>query len=475
MYLWSFYAIPMKDLTKGSELRVILSFAFPMLIGSLFQQFYNIVDRVIVGNFVGHEALAAVGSSFPLIFVLISMVIGISNGINIVISQYFGAKDFIKVKLAIDTMYIFVFFSSILMTVIGLLLSKYVFEWIKTPDEVIPQATLYFNIFVSGFILMFGFHATSAILRGLGDSKTPLYFLIVSTVVNIFLDWLFIGPFGWGVAGAAYATIISQGVALVLAIIYLKKVGSIIKFKFWNFQFDKAIFVSSIKIGIPSGMQTTFVALGGIVLFRIVNDFGTETIAAYSAAMGIDALASQPAMVFAAALSVFVGQNIGANKLYRVKKGLRHTWIMSTIVSLVVTTVVVIFSAPIMRLFSDNADVIRIGQNYLTIVCAFYVIFSSMFVTNGVMRGAGATIIPMFVTLISIWILRLPLSWIFSHGFDIFGWHFPAMGPNGIWWGIPIAWTFGAIASFIYYLSGRWKRFAVVKHVEEVPKKPNYN
>ncbi|MFO7722380.1 MAG: MATE family efflux transporter [Bacteroidales bacterium] len=451
----------MKDLTNGNELKLILYFALPMLLGNLFQQVYSFTDSAIVGKFVGNEALAAIGASFPLIFVLIALAVGVANGVNIIISQYFGARDYKKVETAIDTMYLFSFIAGILLSVVGLVISKPIFRLINIPDEIMPHALTYFRIYTAGFILMFGYYATAGILRGLGDSKTPLYFLIISTVLNIGLDLLFIVVWGWGIEGAAIATVISQGVAFVLGAWYLRRKGSIINLHFRPFQFDREIFRQAMRVGLPSGMQQTFVALGGILLFWIVNDFGTEVIAGYSAAMRIDSLASLPAMQLAAALSTFVGQNLGANRIDRVRRGYILTWWMSTFFAIFVTMIVVLFRTPLMSLFTNDPAVIESGNQYLVIVCAFYVVFSSMFITNGVLRGAGATIIPMFITLISIWALRIPVSYLLSRDWT-------GLGAIGIWWGIPVAWAFGAIASYAYYLSGKWKRFAVVKHEKEV-------
>ncbi|HRZ47825.1 MAG TPA: MATE family efflux transporter [Bacteroidales bacterium] len=449
----------MKDLTQGNELRLITSFALPMLLGNLFQQMYSFTDSAIVGKFVGNEALAAVGASFPLIFVLIALAVGVANGINIIISQYFGAKDYAKIKASIDTLYLFCAIAGVVLTITGFVISEPIFRLINTPEAVMPQAVSYFRIYAAGFVLMFGYYATAGILRGLGDSRTPLYFLILSTIINIGLDLLFILVFGWGIQGAAIATVISQGVAFIMGAWYLRRKGSIINLHYRSFVFDRQIFRQAIRVGLPSGMQQTFVALGGILLYWIVNDFGTATMAGYSAAMRIDSLASLPAMQLAAALSTFVGQNIGANRMDRVRRGFINTWWMSTGFSIVVTLVVVLFRTPLMSLFTNDPAVIESGNRYLVIVCAFYIIFSSMFITNGVLRGAGATIIPMFITLISIWILRIPVSYLMSRDWT-------GLGEMGIWWGIPVAWAFGAIASYAYYLSGKWKKYAVVRHEE---------
>ncbi len=444
----------MKDLTTGKESRLILNFALPMLLGNVFQQLYNIVDSIIVGNFIGKEALAAVGASFPIIFTLISLIIGIASGTTIVIAQYFGAKDLDRVKRAIDTLYIFVFFASIFITIVGITFSESIFRLLQLPEEILPQAKSYINVYMLGIIASFGFNGTSAILRGLGDSKTPMVFLIISTFFNIGFDLLFVLVFKWGIVGVAVATIIAQGGAFITAIIYLNRYHQIMQFSLVNMKFDRDIFRKSFRIGLPTGFQHTFVALGGIAVLGIVNTFGTDVIAAYSVAGRIDSIAILPAMNFSAALATFVGQNLGANKSSRVKTGFRTTLFMSSVIAISVTIVVLLFSQFFMALFTPDPEVIRIGKEYLVIVSSFYLIISALFMTNGVMRGAGDTLIPMFITLFSLWIIRVPLSYFLSR----------SMSEMGIWWAIPIGWSMGLIVSYSYYLTGRWKRKVIVKH-----------
>lgn len=443
----------MKDLTDGKPARLILQFATPMLIGNVFQQLYNVVDSVIVGNFLGKEALAAVGASFPLLFMLISFVIGIASGSTIIISQFFGAKDMEQVKKAIDTMWVFLFFASLVVTALGIGFSGAIFELIKLPAEVMPQARLYFNVYLGGIVLFFGFNATSAILRGLGDSKTPLYFLVIATITNIVFDLLFILVFKWGIAGAAIATIISQGGAFITAVIYLNRTHPVFNLSWRKLEFDKFLFRKSLNIGLPSGLQQTFVSLGMLALFRIVNDFGTDTVAAYSVALRIDSLAALASMNFGAALSTYVGQNLGAKKPERVYAGLLATLKMSSFVSIAVTLIVVIFRHQLMALFTSDANVIAIGAGYLLIVCSFYVVFSAMFVIGGLLRGAGDTLIPMFITLFALWFIRIPSSWLLSR----------EIGVSGVWWAIPLGWAIGAGLSWIYYLRGNWRKKVVVK------------
>jgi putative MATE family efflux protein len=444
----------MIDLTNGKEGRQILRFAAPMLLGNVFQQLYNVVDSAVLGRAVGDVALGAIGASFPLIFVLISLIIGLASGSTIIISQYFGAKEIDKVKRTIETMFIFLFFASILVSIVGISFSGAIFKLVDVPAEVLPQAKTYFNIYIGGIVLMFGFNGTAAILRGLGDSKTPLYFLIIATLMNIGLDILFVVVFEWGVEGAAIATLISQGGAFITSIIYLNRTHEIIQINLKKLRFDRDIFNKSMRIGLPSGMQQTFVALGMLALVRIVNIYGTTTLAAYTAAGRLDMFAALPAMNFAAALSAFVGQNIGANKIDRVKRGYTTTLLMSSVISVVVTLIIILFGENLMTLFTESPEVKQIGNEYLVIVSSFYILFSFMFMTNAVLRGAGDTLVPMIITLLSLWVIRVPASYLLSLRY----------GETGIWWGVPAAWACGALLSFIYYRTGRWKTKAVVKH-----------
>jgi len=441
----------MRDLTVGNESRKILGFALPLLIGSVFQQLYNIVDSIIVGRFIGKEALAAIGNAFPIMFTLIALIIGVAFGGTIVISQYFGAKDFEKVRRAIGTIYVLMFSMAILLSALGLIFINQILSLVDIPGEILPMATSYLKIIIAGIVVFFGFNGTSAILRGLGDSRTPMVFMIISTFFNIFFDILFVLKFGWGIEGAAYATIISQGGAFFTAIIYLNRHHKIISIRIKDFVFDRKIFLQSLRIGLPTGFQQTFVALGMMAILKIVNQFGTDVIAAYSVAGRIDSIAIQPGMIFSQALAAFVGQNIGAGKQNRVRKGLISTFLMSAGISILLTILIISLRGQLIGLFNRDPNVIRIGAQYLIIVSSFYLLFSGMFTINGVLRGAGDTLIPMFITLFGLWVVRIPAAWLLSEWF----------GEVGIWWAVPLGWGAGTILSFLYYLTGKWKTKAV--------------
>ncbi|RLD30534.1 MAG: MATE family efflux transporter [Bacteroidetes bacterium] len=447
----------MKDLTVGKEGKQILNFALPMLAGNVFQQLYNVVDSIIIGKVLGKEALAAVGANFPLIFALISFVVGIAIGATVIIAQYFGAKEMDKVKRTIDTLYIFLFFAAIVITTVGILASKFIFTLISLPEDVIGPAVDYFRIYALGFIFFFGFQGTSAVLRGLGDSLTPLYFLIISTLTNIAFDILFVVGFGWGVKGVALATVIAQAGAFFTIVWYLNKFHNFMDFSPLKMRFDREIFKKSLKIGLPTGVQQTVVSIGFLALYRIVNMFGTPTIAAYSIVSRIDMFAAMPAMNFSSALSTFVGQNIGANKYERVKYGLNATLAMTSVISVIVSAVTIVFAGPLMYLFTNDVEVAEIGRQYIYIVSGFYLVFSTMFILNGVLRGAGDTFFPMIITILALWVIRIPVSYLMSL----------KLGAEGIWWGIPIAWAFGVMATYTYYKTGRWKLKAVVKHPDK--------
>lgn len=447
----------MKDFTTGNEAKHIFRFALPMLIGNIFQQLYNVVDSIIVGRYLGDKALAAVGASFPIIFMVIALIIGIGIGSSVVISQYFGAKDFDRVKRAADTTYIFLFFAGIIITIVGLLSGEYIFRLMRLPEEILPMAKTYLDIYMYGLVLMFGFNSVSSILRGVGDSKTPLYFLIVSTFLNIFLDTLFVLGFKWGIAGAAWATVIAQAFSFVIAVIYLERLRHMLRITFKRLVFDWEIFWQSVRIGLPTGIQQTLVALGGMALMGIVNTFGTEVIAGFSAASRIDSLAVIPIMNFSASLSGFVGQNIGAGKVDRVKRGLWATIKMSVLFSVIITAIILIWGDKMMVVFTTNPRVVDIGYHYLMVVSFFYVAFAVMFCINGLLRGAGAAVVPMYITLLSLWIVRIPLAYLLSKTFG--------MNEAGVWWSIPIGWLMGAVASTIYYRYGSWKNKSVVKPV----------
>lgn len=445
----------MKDLTTGDETKQLIGFALPMLFGNIFQQFYNMVDSFVVGRFLGTSALAAVGTSFPIIFFMLSLIMGVAMGSTVLISQFFGAKDMGNLKKVISTSYIFLMIAGAIMSLIGVLSTSFILKALAVPADIMPEASAYLRIIFAGMLATFGYNGVAAMLRGLGDSKTPLYLLIASTLLNIVLDLVFVVVFKWGVAGAAWATIIAQALSFVGVLIVLDKKNQYLRLDRRNLKWDKTMFTQMLRIGLPTGLQQTFVSLGMMALSRIVNGFGPLTMAAYTAAVRIDSIASMPAMNLSQAVTTFTGQNIGAGKTERVRRGHLSAIAVNACISLAMTLCVILFGRQMMGIFTTDQIVIEIGAQYLLIVGLFYVVFGTMFINNGVMRGAGDVFIPMINTLLALWVVRLPCALLFTRVFH--------MGSNGIWWSIPAAWSVGFVFSSWYYLSGKWKTKSIVK------------
>ena len=442
----------MKDFTSGNESRLILNFALPMLLGNVFMQTYQLVDSIIVGQYLGKEALAAVGASTPIIFMIVSLIMGVGIGASVVVSQYFGAKEYDRVRATCDTLFLFLLVAGGVVSILGVLFSRHILHLMGLPDDVLPHATEFLQIYFVGAILLFGYNAVSAVLRGVGDSKTPLYFLILSSALNVGLDFLFILGFGWGIAGAAWATTLSQGVAFILCVIYVNRRGDVVRVRLRHSGFDWKIFRQCLRLGLPTGLQQMFVGAGNTAVMSIVSGFGTNVIAAYSAAMRIDMFASLPIMNFSAALTSFVGQNIAVGRFDRIHRGLRSTLAMSIASCILINLSIILFSGPLIGIFTDDPAVIASGRQCLIIMNSFYCVFGIMFTFNGILRGAGAAIVPMLTTMLSLWLVRVPAAAFFS----------ARIGEEGIWWAVPIGWALGAIGSIAYYFSGKWKTKAVV-------------
>ena len=436
------------DLTEGKVWKVIVRFALPLLVGNLLQQFYNITDSIIVGQFLGKEALAAVSASFFIYYFIISLVIGVGSGTTVVISQLFGAKQYQKVQLAFSSFFIFMLVGGIILSIAGIIFAEPVFRLTNTPEEVIPQAVAYFRIYIGGTFLFVTFNSIISILRGVGESVRPMLFILITTVLNIAFDLLFILVFKWGIEGAARATVVSQGIGMCIALAYVNNTHPLLSIKKQDMLFDWKLFKESLKIGLPTSVQQCAIALGLIALLGIVNSFGTNTLTAYGAAGKIDTIITQAILTLSGALAAFCGQNIGAGRLDRVKKGVRFTMYTNIALGLLTFAAVYLFGNEMMRIFTKDIDVVAIGKEYLLIIGGFFIVHGALNVYNGALRGAGDTLFPMITSLICLWLNRIPLAYYLS------SW----LGRNGIWWAIGISITIGLIVTFVYYKMGFWKR-----------------
>lgn len=446
----------LKDMTKGSAGKLIFAFAMPMLIGNIFQQLYNMVDSIVVGRYVGSEALAAVGTSFPIIFLLVSLVNGLTNGSGIIISQFFGANQPDKVRKAASTALIFQTVGGIALSLVGIALARPFLELLRTPAEIIDASATYMRIYFYGLIFMFTYNTLASILRALGDSRTPLYFLIVAAVINTVLDVLFVAKLGWGVAGVAWATLIAQAISSLLCLVFVYRRVPLLALKREELIFDREIFSMMLRVGIPSALQQSVVSVGFMSVQGLINSHGAVTMAAYTAASRLDSLATMPVQNFGMALATYTGQNIGADQIDRVRQGLRATLLMVAAMCVVASLVVFLVGAQLIQIFisAEETEVISRGVDYLRIVAVFYISFSMMSIMNGLLRGAGDTTVTMITSFVDLGTRVVLAYWLAS---------MPAFGYKGIWWAKPIGWTVSAVIPTVRYLSGAWKDKAVTR------------
>ncbi|MEG2928627.1 MAG: MATE family efflux transporter [Oscillospiraceae bacterium] len=445
-----------KDFTQGNPAKVIFSFALPMLIGNIFQQLYSTVDSIIVGNFVGKNAIAAVGGTFSIQFLILSLAIGFTTGMSVVISQVYGARDFDKLKRAFSTGFIFIAFLSIALGLIGLLITKPLLVMLDTPAVIMKDSFTYLAIMFLGFPALFLYNMYAAVLRAVGDSKTPLYFLIVATLVNIVLDIVFVVGFGMGVEGAAIATLIAQCVSGILCHLYIGKNVEIFKLSREDLVFDKEILRAIIKYGFPAAIQQSILSLSFLAVQRFVNFFGEDMIASFSVVNKIENFVTMPMMNIAMALSMFAGQNIGAGEVKRAQNGVKETMKMQALFCIAVFIVLPMIAPILISMFGlgKDAEVMRIGTMAIDFCAKYYFIFAAFQTLNNFHRGVGDASFSMFATLCMIFV-RIPITYIMVYVLQL--------GEISIWMGMIIGWSTVLIANGIRYLTGGWKGKAFVQ------------
>lgn len=446
-----------KDMTVGKPTGLLLSFMLPMVVGNIFQQLYNMVDSMIVGQVVGADALAAVGATGSLNFLFFSLCGGMANGVGVVISQHFGAGNDSYVKRAIaNAAYIMLAVGSV-MGALGMFLSRRVLTFLNTPENILDDATLYMQIMCAGVLAVALYNCISAILRAVGDSKTPLYFLIVASILNIILDLVFVKSFGMGVAGAGIATIIAQ---------LLSGVGSLVFAVFRNpfFKIDKnlmrpdfPIIWQCTRMGVPLAFQTSLIAISCVALQSVVNTFGSVVIAAFTATSRIEQLVQQPYNSLGMAMSTYTGQNIGAGKIERVRAGYRRGLLIMAVFSLMMIPLAQFGGNFIMRLFVSEPEVIAFGSQALKITSWFYLFLGGIYVTRGLLNGAGDAVFAFangIVEMLGRICLAKPLTLI------------PSVGVWGVWLATALTWLIAGVFNMSRYLQGNWKKHAVLPEKE---------
>ncbi len=443
-----------QDMTHGNPVKLLLAFSVPMLIGNLFQQFYNMVDSIIVGKFVSSNALAAVGASGSLGFLFFSLCFGMSAGIGIMISQYFGAGDEENLKKSIANSIYVIGTTALIMAVVSFSLAKEILVLLDTPESILQDATTYLRVSSLGIMAIALYNGVSAILRALGDSKTPLIFLIVACILNIILDLVFVLNLNWGVFGVAFATIVAQIISGIGCLIYAKLSNPYFTIERKLFKPDKAIILRCMKLGIPVGLQNAMIAISCVFLQAVVNKFGESVIAAYTATGRVEQLIQQPFGSLGAAVATFTGQNIGAGKIDRVKEGYRKSLVMVAIFSAAMLVVMHLFARPIMGMFVNETEVIEIGAKGLKIISYFFFALGVIYVSRNILNGAGDAVYAMINGIVEV---------VGRVGFSIPLTQIAAVGMWGIWLTTGLTWFITGLASFLRYKQEKWVHKSIIK------------
>ena len=436
-----------RDLTEGGIKRVLLSFAAPLFLSQLFQQLYNSADAVIVGNFLGKEALAAVSSSGPLIHLFIGFFNGAATGAGVVISRYFGAQDRDRVRKAIHTNVLFSLLCGLFLSGVGVLLTPYILRWMGTDPSVLPQSEAYFRWYFAGAAAIVMYNALKGILTALGDSRRPLYYLIFSSVLHVILALIFVGLLKGGVAAAAIATGLSQGISALLCLIHLLEKDQIYTLKARELRIDGPVLQEIVKIGLPTGVQMSVISIANVLVQKNINSFGADAMAACGSYAKVEGFVFLPITCFSLALTTFIGQNMGAGKLDRVKAGCRFGLLASVLAAECIGVVVFFFGPQLISLFNSDPAVLAIGQKQCRIESLFFCMLAFSHTVAGICRGAGKATVPMLVML-GIWcVLRITYITVamrLCHDIRL------------LFWAYPLTWTISAGIFFLYYRYSHW-------------------
>lgn len=438
-----------EPMTSGSISKRMIFFALPLLLGNLFQQLYNTVDSLIVGNFLGSSALAAVSSSGSLIFMLIGFLSGISSGAGVVVSRYFGAEDKQGVHRAVHTTVAFGLVAGILMTLVGVSMSPQILRWMGTPESVMPESIIYLQIYFSGSLGFVMYNIFVGILQAIGDSRHPLYYLMISSVINLVLDILFIEVFHTGVGGAAIATVISQVFSAILCFIQLLRTNDSYQLKITKIRFDSEMLGQIIRIGLPSGVQNSIIAFANVVVQSYINAFGEMAMAGYGAYSKIEGFAFLPINSFTLAMTTFVGQNLGAGQAERTRRGARFGILATMVLAEIIGVVVFLLAPQLIAAFDSTPEVIRFGVEKARTAALFYFLLAYSHSVASILRGAGKAVVPMII-MMTFWcairVVFLAVSIPLTHAIQM------------VYVVYPLTWALSSIVFFLYYKRADWMK-----------------
>jgi putative MATE family efflux protein len=436
-----------KLMTDGIIWKEILLFSIPLLLGNLFQQLYNTVDSIVVGNYIGSHALAAVGASNPIINLLVGFFMGISTGAGVLISRYFGAKNQEDLTKSVQTSIIVTTLSGIVLTFIGILFTPLILKWVGTPEDVMADSILYLQIYFAGILSVMLYNMGSGILRAVGDSKRPLYFLCISSIINIVLDLYFVISLHMGITGVALATLIAQSVSAVLVLYILIRTKESYRFSLKNLHLDMPILKNIIRLGLPSGIQNAIVSFSNVIVQSNINAFGSDAMAGCGSYVKLDGFAIMPIMSFSMAITTFTGQNMGAEKYDRVKEGAKSCLWLSLGVITSISLLLFLFGDHVLKIFSQDEQVLYYGVYMLKVLVPGYIFLSITQILAGVIRGAGVAAVPMYI-MVGCWCI-FRIIWIVG-AMSIY--------PDIIvvFLGYTLSWILSSIIIFRYYQKGSW-------------------
>ena len=447
------------DMTVGTPWEDILLFTVPMLIGNIAQQLYNTVDSVVVGNYVGDNALAAVGSAGPILNLLIVLFIGISVGASIMVSQYFGARKREDLSIAIANRIVLTGISSVIVMILATVAARPLLVLLKTPDSILDWCTSYLRILFLGISGLAFYNILSGILRGLGDSISALWYLIVSSVLNIILDLVFVIRFDMGVSGVALATVIAQAISAVLCLLKLMRMKDLFDFKARYFKLTRQHGYNIIRLGLPSGITQAIMSMAMLVVQSLTNSFGEQFIASNVIVMRVDGFAMLPNFSFGTAMTTYAGQNVGARAYDRVTQGARQGTFMAIGFSASITALILLFGRHLMAIFTNTEDLVILSMNMMRILAVGYIAMAIIQSLSGVMRGAGDTMTPMWISIVMTIFLRVPIA--YGLVYLTRSAEFPGGRRESIYVSLLISWVLGAVITGIFYKRGRWREKAI--------------
>ena len=453
-----------QDMTQGKPLSCLIAFSVPLLIGNLAQQMYNTVDSIIVGRYVGDSALAAVGASGPILNLLLLLFMGISTGAGILVSQYFGAHRQKELETTVGTCLTLTLIASLIIMALGTLIVEPLMTLLDTPPDVHGMAVDYLTIIVIGIAGSAYYNIVSGVLRGLGDSFSPLVFLVVACVLNIFLDLLFVVKFDMAAAGVALATVVAQAISAMLCLWRLTHMKSVLRVTKRSLIPDKRITIKTIRLGLPSGLTQAIFSMAAIVVQALTNSFGTSVIACAIVVMRVDGFAMMPNFTFGMAMTTFVGQNVGAGRMDRVREGVRKGLTGGLVISFILVAAILGFGENLMRLFTTTEEVVQLGVHMMRILAVGYIAMAVTQSLSGVMRGAGDTLTPMWISLITTIVIRVPLA--YGIAFFTRSEALPNGTPDSIFISLLISWVMGGVLTAIFYRLGKWQGKGVMAKTE---------